>query len=95
MKLWHFLVIYLLLINLAAFVAMGADKARARRRTRRTPEATLLLLAVIGGSVGALAGMLLFRHKTRHIAFSLGLPLLFLLHCALIAVLFHSYALNC
>ena len=66
--------IYLAAVNLAAFAAMGADKRRARRHMRRTPEATLLLLAVIGGSVGAILGMLLFRHKTRHPQFYLGLP---------------------
>jgi uncharacterized membrane protein YsdA (DUF1294 family) len=69
---WFWL--YLASINGIAFVAMGADKRRAKRHMRRTPEATLLLLAVIGGSVGAILGMLCFRHKTRHPQFYLGLP---------------------
>lgn len=69
-----YLLVYLAAINLAAFAAMGADKRRAKRHMRRTPEATLLLLAVIGGSVGSILGMLFFRHKTRHAAFYLGLP---------------------
>ena len=75
---------YLVLVNLAAFAAMGIDKARAKRRAWRIPEATLLLFAVIGGSAGAIAGMLLFRHKTRHAAFSVGLPAI--LACQLILV---------
>jgi len=73
---YHILALWLAAVNLAAFAAMGADKRRARRHMRRTPEATLFLLAVIGGSVGAIAGMLAFRHKTRHMSFVIGLPLI-------------------
>ena len=65
---------YLLAVNLAALLAMGLDKSLARRHRRRIPERRLLALAVLGGSVGAIAGMLLFRHKTLHKAFSIGLP---------------------
>ena len=83
----HILIAYLLLINLIAFIAMGADKRRARRHLRRIPEATLLLFAVIGGSIGAIGGMLLFRHKTRHAVFFVGLPLILLAHSALTFVL--------
>ena len=78
-----YLLIYLALINLVAFAAMGIDKAKAKRKAWRIPEATLLLLAVIGGSIGAILGMLLFRHKTRHAAFFIGLPVIFVLQCAL------------
>ena len=67
---------YLIVLNLLLFVLMGRDKAAAQRGTRRTPETTLLALAVIGGSVGGLLGMVLFRHKTRKIAFRIGLPLI-------------------
>lgn len=61
-------------VNLAAFLAMGADKGRARSGRWRVRERTLFLLALIGGSVGAIAGMWLFHHKTRHWYFVLGLP---------------------
>ena len=67
---------YLVLINAAAFVLMLADKQKARRGVWRIPEATLLGVAILGGSVGAIAGMELFRHKTRHWKFKLGLPLI-------------------
>ena len=67
---------YLIVLNLLLFVLMGRDKAAAQRGARRTPETTLLALAVIGGSVGGLLGMVLFRHKTRKIAFRIGLPLI-------------------
>lgn len=67
---------YLVLINAAAFVLMLADKQKARRGAWRIPEATLLGVAVLGGSIGAIAGMQLFRHKTQHWKFKLGLPLI-------------------
>ena len=56
---------YLILVNLAAFILYGADKALAKRGARRIPERTLLLWAWIGGSIGAFLGMRLFRHKTK------------------------------
>ncbi len=64
------------LMSAAAFVAMGLDKLRARRGDRRIPERTLLLLAVLLGAPGAYAGMMVFRHKTRHMRFAIGLPVL-------------------
>lgn len=65
---------YLLLINLVAFLAFGIDKLKARRGWWRIPEATLLTLAVVGGSLGALLGMKLWHHKTLHRKFCYGIP---------------------
>jgi len=73
---------YVLLINLAAFALMFADKSKARRGVRRIPEKVLFLSAIAGGSIGAIAGMLAFRHKTRHLSFVIGLPAILLLHLA-------------
>ena len=70
---------YLLLINLVAFLLMGLDKRRARRNRWRISEKTLFLSAVLGGSAGALVGMYLFHHKTRHWYFRYGLPALLVL----------------
>ena len=67
---------YLVLVNAAAFVLMLSDKHRAKKGAWRIPERTLLTAAVLGGSVGAIAGMYLFRHKTRHPKFKIGLPLI-------------------
>ena len=67
---------YLLLINAAAFVLMLSDKEKARKNKWRIPESTLFTIAVFGGSLGIYAGMYAFRHKTRHIKFSLGIPVL-------------------
>ena len=74
---------YLALVNIALFVLFGRDKAAARRGARRTPETTLLGLAVLGGSLGGLLGMTLFRHKTRKPAFRIGLPLILICHLLL------------
>ena len=77
------LALYLAVINLAAFVTFGADKRRARRHLWRVPEKTLFALALFGGSVGALCGMRVFHHKTRHWYFRWGIPLILLAQLAL------------
>ncbi|MCI9133606.1 MAG: DUF1294 domain-containing protein [Lachnospiraceae bacterium] len=65
---------YLLAVNILAFSSMGSDKKRARQGRWRIPEKTLFLLALLGGSIGSLAGMHIFRHKTRHWYFRYGIP---------------------
>lgn len=70
------LLIYLLIINALGCILMLADKIKARKNRWRIPEATLFLVAAIGGSIGSLAGMYLFRHKTRHLSFTVGMPLI-------------------
>ncbi|MBO4291111.1 MAG: DUF1294 domain-containing protein [Lachnospiraceae bacterium] len=71
-----FLLLYLILINLTAFAQMGIDKHKAKKKAWRIPEKTLFFSAVIGGSPGAILGMLVFHHKTRHRAFKYGMPLI-------------------
>ena len=77
-----YLIIYLAAINLIAFLAMGTDKFKARNAMWRIPEKTLFLLALAGGSVGAILGMFAFRHKTKHLSFRIGLPLILAAQCA-------------
>lgn len=79
---------YLILINALSFLFMLADKRRARKKLWRIPEATLMGLAAIGGSLGALLGMYLFRHKTRHPKFTVGIPAILLLQLAFAGVLY-------
>ena len=80
-------ILYFIAINLAAFFCFYRDKRLAMRHQFRIRERTLLLLCLLGGSLGGLAAMLLFRHKTRHLKFTLGVPLLLALNGA-VAVLF-------
>lgn len=74
---------YLLIINVLAFVCYGLDKLKAKRNAPRVSERTLLLLALVGGGVGAWLGMLVWRHKTKHAKFRFGVPILLLLQVAL------------
>jgi len=77
-------IIYVAVMTLIAFLAMGWDKLCAKREKRRVPEKTLFLLAIIGGSIGSIAGMYAFRHKTKHWYFKIGLPLILILQIAAI-----------
>ena len=74
---------YLILINAAAFLLMLADKQKARKKKWRIPEKVLLGFAVIGGSIGALAGMYTFRHKIKHLKFTIGIPVILSLQIVL------------
>lgn len=77
------LAVWLIAINLVTFAVYGADKRRARRGAWRVPEKTLFLLSLLGGSVGALLGMRVFRHKTKHWYFVWGVPAILLAQLAL------------
>ena len=77
---------YLLVINLEGFALMGIDKSRARRGRRRFAEATLFIVAALGGSLGVLCGMYAFRHKTLHTSFTVGIPLLLFFQAVLITL---------
>lgn len=80
------LLCYIAVINLVTLVVYGFDKYKSchrKWRRMRTPESTLLLLAAMGGSVGALLAMLCFRHKTRHKKFYIGVPVILLAHAAI------------
>jgi uncharacterized membrane protein YsdA (DUF1294 family) len=71
-----YLLIYLLLINALGFLLMLIDKWKAKHNRWRIPEATLMTVAALGGSVGSLLGMYTVRHKTRHLKFTVGIPLI-------------------
>lgn len=75
---WH-----LLIINVFSFVCYGLDKLKAKGNARRISERALLLLALVGGSVGAWLGMLVWRHKTKHAKFRWGVPIILLLQVAI------------
>ena len=82
-----YLLLYLLIINAASFILMLVDKIKARKNLWRIPERTLILCAVAGGSIGSLAGMYLFRHKTLHPKFTIGIPVILALQVVLGGIL--------
>ena len=84
------IVIYLAAINVITFIMFGADKARAVKGKWRISEAALILAALLGGSIGALAGMRIFHHKTRHRKFTVGIPVILVLQIVLMA-LYYPY----
>ena len=71
-----YLFLYLLIINAAGFVLMLIDKWKAKKNRWRIPEATLMTVAALGGSIGSLLGMYTVRHKTQHLKFTLGIPVI-------------------
>ena len=82
-----YLAYYLLAINVVTFIVYGIDKYKAKKAKWRIPEATLLLLAVLGGSIGARMGMKVWHHKTMHKKFKYGIPAILLIQIALMAYL--------
>ena len=84
------MVLYLIVVNIAGFAAVGIDKGRAKKRAYRIPEANLFMLAIIGGSLGSILGMHLFHHKTRHLYFLYGLPAILVVQLLIVIALWLS-----
>lgn len=82
MRFFHIILCYLTVMNLAGLCLMGLDKSKARRHAFRIPEKTLFLVSILGGSIGTWAGMYLFRHKTRHWYFVVGMPFILVIQAA-------------
>lgn len=85
------ILIYLAVINIDAFFLYGIDKWKAQRNKWRVTEARLLWIAVAGGSIGALLGMKIWHHKTKHNKFRFGLPAILILHLAAILAAGYYY----
>lgn len=84
-----FLISYIVLMNLLGLALMGIDKRRARQGRWRISEKTLFLTALFGGSIGSLVGIYLFRHKTKHLRFTIGIPVILVLQVLCIVLFFH------
>ncbi len=84
----YYFVLYILIFSTLGFCSMGIDKQKAKKRKYRIPEKTLLLIAILGGSIGSLLGMYVFHHKTLHKKFSLGLPAIFIIQVFLLSLIF-------
>jgi uncharacterized membrane protein YsdA (DUF1294 family) len=83
--------IYLLIVNAIGFLLMLIDKRKAIRRRWRIREKTLFLTAAIGGSIGSIMGMYTFRHKTKHLQFTLGMPAILIVQLILAFVFFTQF----
>lgn len=79
--------IYLFIINAIGFILMLVDKIKARKNLWRIPEKVLFLSAILGGSIGSLLGMYVFRHKTKHFSFILGMPLILAIQIVLAVII--------
>lgn len=89
-----YLLNFLVIINIIAFIAYGIDKLKAKQGKWRIPEATLLLLAIIGGSIGAWCGVKVWHHKTLHKKFRYGIPLIIALQTAMVLYLYQDVILT-
>lgn len=88
MTILKLLLIYITLVSVITFIVFGIDKLKAKKSWWRIPESTLMVLAVIGGSIGALLGMYVFHHKTLHKKFTIGIPVILILQIAVVAFIF-------
>lgn len=87
-----YLLVYLIIINALTLLFMLVDKVKAKRNLWRIPERTLLSLCALGGSLGGLLGMKLFRHKTLHLRFSIGIPVMLAVHVVILIFLVIRFA---
>lgn len=87
------IIIYAVIINILGFFSMLIDKRRAKKNQWRVPEKTLFLFAILGGSIGSIAGMRLFRHKTKHWYFVYGMPAILIIQIVIISLLLGKYYL--
>lgn len=78
------IILYILLINIIGFFIMGLDKFKAKKGYWRTPEKTIFTITLLGGGVGTVAGMYVFRHKTKKLAFTIGLPTILITEIGLV-----------
>lgn len=104
----HFIIIYLAIVNITAFIMYGIDKWRAvsnrtsrghrksqKKQKIRIPESTLLGIAIIGGSIGALAGMQIWHHKTLHKKFRYGIPFIIIAQVAIVTFILYNSSFAC
>ena len=88
---WKYVIIYLLAINVIGFLAMGIDKLKAKKDWWRIPEGTLMMLCLAGGGIGTIAGMYTFRHKTKKLKFTVGMPTILISEIAAVLYIVIKY----
>lgn len=85
-----YFIIYLLIINIFSFMLMYVDKQKSKKHKWRIKEKSLFISAISGGSIGSLLGMHIFRHKTKHNSFKIGIPIIFLIHLVILITILYS-----
>lgn len=96
LNLLRILLLYLLIMNMVGLIVMGVDKSKAKCHAWRIPEKTLFLVSLLGGSIGTWMGMYLFRHKTKHWYFLIGMPMICMLHIVIAVYVFYKLlSINC
>lgn len=88
---WKYVLIYVVAINIIGFLAMGIDKLKAKKDWWRIPEGTLMMICLLGGGIGTIAGIYTFRHKTKKLKFTVGMPTILIAEIVLIIYLFVKY----
>ena len=91
LKILHIVLIYLAVINVVTFFVYGIDKWKAKKSKWRVPEATLLMMAILGGSIGAWLGMKVWHHKTLHKKFRYGVPAIIIVQLTLIGYILYRF----
>lgn len=77
---------YFIFMNILGFIIMYIDKSKAKKHKWRIKETTLFYIAILGGALGSILGMKVFHHKTKHKTFTIGMPLIFFIHCLIIYI---------
>ncbi len=88
---WKYVFIYVLVINVIGFIAMGIDKLKAKKDWWRIPEGTLMMLCLLGGGIGTICGMYKFRHKTKKLKFTVGMPTILILEITIVLYVVFKY----
>ena len=88
---WKYVLIYVLVINVIGFLAMGIDKLKAKKDWWRIPEGTLMMLCLLGGGIGTICGKYKFRHKTKKLKFTVGMPTILILEIAIVLYVVFKY----
>ena len=90
----EYILAYIAAINAAAYIMMGVDKRKAQRGSFRISERNLFIVALLGGGAGALLGMKVFRHKTKHLKFTLGMPVMVLLNIIVFGFVIYKFFMS-
>lgn len=88
-----YFIFYFIIINIISFILMFLDKRRAIKNKWRISENTLMLVSILGGSIGGILGMYTFRHKTKHLKFKVGIPIILIIQLLILSYVFNTYVI--